>query len=142
MRLAIVLSVLWLVSSLLWLQYIHGSWRDAVDPDRTQISALDKCDPIYPPRTDGYAAIYGNSWATWLASEQRDHPDCAPMVGILGLSQFVAMSTVDRLALRNKAQTDQDAATHGALKAGIAGPLVFLLIVVVTFCGFRLMRSA
>jgi hypothetical protein len=142
MRLAIILSVLWLISSLLWVQYIHGSWRDAVDPDRTQISALDRCDPVYPPRSDGYAAVYGNSWAVWLATEQRNHPDCAPLVGTLGLSRFVAMSAVERLALRRKAESDRDSVTRSAWTAGIAGPLVLLLVVVVTFCGVRVMRSA
>jgi hypothetical protein len=129
MRLALVLFVIWAVASLIWVQYVVGTWHATVDSGRAQIAALDACEPVYPPRTDGYAALYGNSWGVWLANEQSRHPDCAPAVGTIALSQFVAMQQPERTALRQHLMQGDELATRTVIRAGWIPPAALFVIV-------------
>jgi hypothetical protein len=140
MRLAISLFVLWAIASGLWVQFVYSAWREAVDPNLAQIAALDKCDTIFPARADGYASEYANSWSSWEASEERDHPDCAPAVGALGFFQFVTMPPPQRLALRQKAEGENAAVTRGAIISGASGPAAILIAGLGLFLLVKAMR--
>jgi hypothetical protein len=141
MRLAVILFLVWAAATLFWLQYIIGTWHDVVDANRAQLAAMDVCEPLFPPKADGYASLYGNSWSAWLANERQSHPDCAPLVGRIGFLNFVQMQQADRLALRQKLQGDDDQFTKVAVRAGWIAPLALLaLIVAVGFAVGRLRR--
>lgn len=127
MRFAISLIALWAIASGLWVQLIYTAWHQAVDPNLAQIAALDRCGAIFPPRADGYASQYGESWSSWEASEERDHPDCAPTVGALGFLQFVTMQQPQRTALRQSAEDENKAVTRGAVVSGASGAGVILM---------------
>ena len=128
MRLVISLIALWAIASGLWVQLIYSPWQQAVEPNLAQIAALDRCGAIFPPREDGYASQYGQSWSSWEASEERDHPDCAPTVGALGFLQFVTMQQSQRAAFRQSAEDENKAVTRGAVISGASGPGVILMV--------------
>jgi hypothetical protein len=129
MRLALLLLLIWAAATLFWLQYLVGTWHDVVDANRAQLAALDACEPLFPPKADGYASLYGKSWSSWLANERQSHPDCAPLVGRIGFLNFVQMQQADRLALRQKLQRDDDQFTRFAFRAGWIAPLALLALI-------------
>ncbi len=141
MRFAISLTVLWALASGLWIQFVYSAWHEAVDPNLAQIAALDKCDAIFPARADGYASEYGNSWITWEANMEREHPDCVPTVGALGFIQFAAMQSPQRLALRQKAEVENKAVTRGAIISGASGPAAILIAGLGFFLLVKAIRS-
>jgi hypothetical protein len=140
MRLVISIIAIWIISSGLWVQLIYSAWHQAVDPNLAQIAALDRCDAIFPSRADGYASQYGESWSSWEASEERNHPDCAPTVGALGFLQFVTMQQPQRLAFRRSAEDENKAITRGAVVSGVSGPCIILLVSLSVFFLVRARR--
>jgi hypothetical protein len=129
MRKALILALIWVIACVFWGQYLLGKWHETVDSNRAQIEALDICERVYPPRADGYAAVYGNSWVVWLANQERDHPDCAPLVSKIALLKFVEMQQGERDALRQNAQAADDLATSTAIRAGWMVPLALLIFI-------------
>ena len=129
MRKALILSLIWVVACVFWGQYLLDKWHASVDSNRAQVVALDGCERLYPPRADGYAAVYGNSWIVWLANQERDHPDCAPVVGKIALLKFVEMQQGERDALRKNLQAADELATATAIRAGWMVPLALLTFI-------------
>ena len=129
MRKALILSLIWVVACVFWGQYLLDKWHATVDANRAQIEALDNCERVYPPRADGYAAVYGNSWVVWLANEQQTHPDCAPVVSKIALLRFVEMKQGERDALRQNLQASNELATATAIRAGWMVPLALLTFI-------------
>ena len=127
MRRPLILLLIWVVACIFWGQYLLDEWHATVDANRAQIEALNDCERLYPPRADGYAAVYGNSWIVWLANEERDHPDCAPIVGKIALLKFVEMQQGERDALRQNLQAADELATTTAIRAGWMVPLALLI---------------
>src|SRR5262249_26715305 len=136
-----MLLVIWGIASGFWVQYVLGTWHAAVDTGRAQVAALDVCGRLYPPRPDGYASQYGNSWGAWLASEQHNHPECAPTVGQIGFLKFVGMQESERLAVRQNMLQADELATKAAFRAGWMAPVALLVFVgAFAFVFIRLLR--
>jgi hypothetical protein len=141
MRRAIILLVLWLLVSAFWVQFVHSTWREAVDRNLATIAAIDRCSVVFPPRPDGYASEAGNSWSVWEANKAVAFPECSPAVGSIGFLEFVAMQAPQRLAARQKAEDENRSATRGAIVAGAVGPPVLFLIGLLAVLLGRALRS-
>lgn len=123
--------VVWLLATALWEQQVLSTWRETATPNKAELAVLDECGSVYPPRADGYATQYAGSWGNWEINEERQHPNCAPLVGKTGFFSFVAMQAPERAALRQRSQDAIEAATRTASVTGAAFPAGLLVIVLI-----------
>jgi hypothetical protein len=128
MRSGSILVLLWFIASGLWVQYAYSALQQPIAESLSQIAALDECDSIYPPRPDGYAQQYSNTWGNWEYTEHQRHPRCAPAVGNIGFFDFVGMQTEKRASLRQQEEDKIRAATRAAVIRGATVPIALLFV--------------
>ncbi len=122
------LLLIWLLVSALWERQVLSAWNQTATPNQSAKAAIDECDSVFPPRADGYATQYSNSWGSWEYAEEHRHPNCAPLVGSTGFLSFVAMQAPARAALRQQAEDAIAGATRTSIETGIALPAALLAI--------------
>jgi hypothetical protein len=157
---------IWIAFGALWACWNGALWYQQFAAEQRQIAALDECGKIYPPfppPPPGYVPIgpphlsppplaSGGSLLNqfqadeaavqWEDSEAKLHPQCAPTVGSVSLTDFIGMHASDRDALHQHSEGAIRASTITAVTRGLSVPASLLVVGLILGWVARGFRSA